>query len=276
MVLKIRPDGGGEEITCKALPDSGASRCIIDAGFVKRLGCKPDPAGAVPINAANGTSVPCTGNILLTIGYDSARITVDALVSTALTEEMLFSFADLGRLGVLPPGYPRKQFPAENELEFQDDYLEDDYLSAEMFAIVEGFEQEIPTALDPVLEALCEEFADVFDSSEVTAMEGAPMQIHLRRSDPKYKPCKMYRARLIPHHWEEEADKTIQWFLDSGVVVKVPTSEPTEWCSPGFFVKKKEGANKVRLVVDYRQLNKFVDRQAHPFQSPRDIVKGIK
>jgi hypothetical protein len=197
-------------------------------------------------------------------------------VTTALTEKMLFSFADLGRLGVLPPGFPRKLFPAENELEFQDDYFEDDYLSADMFAVGEGFEQEIQSPVDPALEALCEEFADVFDNTEVTAMTGAPMQIHLRRSDPKYKPCKMYRARLIPHHWEEEADKTIQWFLDSGVVVKVPTSEPTEWCSPGFFVKKKEGGNKVRLVVDYRQLNKFVDRQAHPFPSPRDIVKGIR
>ena len=47
-----------------------------------------------------------------------------------------------------------------------------------------------------------------------------------------------------------------------------------EWCSPGFFVPKPGG--KVRLVVDYRGINRHIERPVHPFPSPRDILKGIK
>ena len=81
-------------------------------------------------------------------------------------------------------------------------------------------------------------------------------------------------ARKVPLHFQDEADKTLQWFLDSEVIEPVPNSETTEWCSPGFFVAKNNG--KVRLVVDYQEINKHKQRPVHPFPSPRDIVKDIK
>ena len=51
--------------------------------------------------------------------------------------------------------------------------------------------------------------------------------------------------------------------------------EPTEWCSPGFFVPKPASAN-VRLVIDYSVINRFIARSPHPFFSARDIIKQIR
>ena len=108
----------------------------------------------------------------------------------------------------------------------------------------------------------------------VTPLNTEPMNISLNRSDPAYKPQRVATARKIPLHFQAEADKTLQWYIDSGVIEKVPDNETTEWCSPGFFVPKPNG--KVRLVVDYRKINQFIERPIHPFPSPRDIVKDIK
>ena len=47
--------------------------------------------------------------------------------------------------------------------------------------------------------------------------------------------------------------------------------EPTEWCSPTFFVVKPDGKN-VRMVTDFT----FVERPMHPFASVSDIfIKKI-
>jgi hypothetical protein len=91
------------------------------------------------------------------------------------------------------------------------------------------------------------------------------MQINLKRNDPSYRPIRISQHRKVPLHFQEEADKTLKWFLDSGVIVPVPPTENVEWCSPGIFVAKPNG--KVRLVTDLRAINEFVIRPCHPFLS---------
>jgi hypothetical protein len=100
------------------------------------------------------------------------------------------------------------------------------------------------------------------------------MQIPLKQDDPSYRPISVSHHRKVPLHFQEEADKTLKWFLDSGVIVPVPPTENVEWVSRGFFVAKPNG--KVRLVTDLRAINQFVIRPSHPFPSPRDVVRNIK
>ena len=54
----------------------------------------------------------------------------------------------------------------------------------------------------------------------------------------------------------------------------MPCEEPTEWCSPAFFVPKGDG-KRVRLVTDYTKLNRFVARPVHPFPLVSDIIQSI-
>ena len=90
---------------------------------------------------------------------------------------------------------------------------------------------------------------------------------------PGYKPLRVTVARKTPKHFQSLAKKLIDNLVSSGVIVKVPTTEHTEWCSPGFFVPKPGGL--VRLVQDYRQINQFIDRPVHPFPSCKDILRNI-
>jgi hypothetical protein len=124
------------------------------------------------------------------------------------------------------------------------------------------------------LDSLMKEFKDVFEADKITPLTGAPMQIHLKRDDPSYRPIRVSHHRKVPLHFQEEADKTLKWFLESGVIIPVPPTENVEWVSPGFFVAKPNG--KVRLVTDLRAINQFVIRPCHPFPSPRDVVRNIK
>jgi hypothetical protein len=91
-----------------------------------------------------------------------------------------------------------------------------------------------PNLTDETLDSLMKEFKDVFEADEITPLTGAPMQIHLKRDDPSYKPIRVSHHRKVPLHFQEEADKTLKWFLDSGVIVPVPPTENVEWVSPGF------------------------------------------
>ena len=250
-------------IFSQALPDTGTTRTIINYRLVKDFSDQIKPVNCI-IRAANKSQVTCEGYINLSLHFQGKTIRIRPLVSSALSEDMLLSWHDLQRLNVISSSFPNRQQISANSLTppscFQAtdrDEIKSDQID-----------------LTSEIEKLTTEFADVFDCSKVTTISGAPVSVTLNRAHPNYKPLKVATARRVPLHFQTEADKAIDLFIKSGVLEKVPDDEITEWCSPGFFVPKSNG--KVRLVVDYRQINKFIERPVHPFPSPRDIVKSIK
>ena len=64
----------------------------------------------------------------------------------------------------------------------------------------------------------------------------------------------------------------LTYLLKKKVITKVET--PTDWCSPAFFVAKKD-SNKVRMVTDFTNLNKYVKRPVHPFPSSEEIMQAV-
>lgn len=59
--------------------------------------------------------------------------------------------------------------------------------------------------------------------------------------------------------------------IEKGVLTRV--SEVSDWCSPGFFVPESDG--RIRLVIYFTHLNRYVKRPVHPFPSTRDILQSI-
>ena len=100
-------------------------------------------------------------------------------------------------------------------------------------------------------------------------MSGGEVHIHLL---PNAIPFRISVARQIPLRFTAPAEAAINNLLENGIIVRC--QEPTDWCSPGFFVPKSDGKS-VRLVTDYTKLNSFVQRQVHPFPSVNDIVQAI-
>ena len=254
-------DNNGNSLTCNAMPDSGTSRTIIAKRILTQANFQIDASRKSRIRAANSSSLDCAGSAILQITFDSFSIKTDALISSNLAEDVLISYYDLVQLGVLPKNFPARNYSNNTNTKLVTETVNtscpDDDIDLEM-----------------EIDKLTEEYKHVFDDAKVTPMSGKPMVIHLNRSHPDYRPLKTTTARKVPLHFQAEAEKTLQWYIDSGVIERVPDSETTEWCSPGFFVPKPNG--KVRLVVDYREINRFIERPVHPFPSPRDIIKDIK
>lgn len=244
-------------VNIDALPDTGTSKTIVHIDTFRRLdGIKIDRSKSIRCTTANGGFLSIEGTARLYLRYHDHEAYVDALIANDLHETMLVSWVDLINLNVISPDFPAPL----------------DYYT--FTTIVEPVkDEEIKEQILKGKDELIEEYSDVFNDEVLTPMAGEPMHIHLDRFSNEYKPLRICTARTVPVHLAKEAEKTMEWFVKSGVVQKVEGNEFSEWCSPAFFVKKPNG--KVRLVVDYREINKYIQRPVHPFPSPRDIIKQI-
>ena len=95
------------------------------------------------------------------------------------------------------------------------------------------------------------------------------MRIYLKDTCVPYQ---VSAPRLIPLRFQEPTNAEIAKYIASGIIV--PCDEPTEWCSPAFYVPKGDG-KRLRLVTDYTKLNRFVVCLVHPFPSVSDIIQSI-
>ena len=59
-----------------------------------------------------------------------------------------------------------------------------------------------------------------------------------------------------------------------GVLRKMKANEQSEFCAPSGFVPKKNG--KLRFVIDFTALNKYVQRPVHSFPSSDQVAQSIK
>lgn len=129
-----------------------------------------------------------------------------------------------------------------------------------------------PSQVERIRQSLLEQFSDVFDSStSFKAMEGPPMEIHLKNMDG-VQPYMCTTVRSIPHAYCEPAKSEMQYMEDMGIVENAE-DEPSDWVAPFLVVGKPGGG--VRLVVDNQHLNKHIRRPVHPFPSTKDIMSSI-
>ena len=116
-----------------------------------------------------------------------------------------------------------------------------------------------------------EEFKDVFEESTLKPMTGKPMHIHMKPVPPGEKPRQSLTARAIPHAYREQAKQELDKMVNEGIIR--PVSEPTEWLSPFLVVGKPNG--NVRLVVDFKDINRYILRPVHPFPSTADVLSSV-
>jgi hypothetical protein len=162
---------------------------------------------------------------------------IRVIISDEMKEDMLICKEDLKTFKVIPRGFPH-----------------------------EVVRQVTKTDLGNILN----EFQDVVNDELGSApmRTPSPMKIKLTRD---VIPKRVNIARRVPLRYAKAAKDVMSDLMKKKVITRV--EEPTDWCSPAFFVPKGNG--KVRLVTDYTELNKFVKRPIHPFPSTRDILQAI-
>ena len=83
-----------------------------------------------------------------------------------------------------------------------------------------------------------------------------------------FKPCP------IPFNIRKQARQLIYKLLSQGIIRKVGSDESSSYCTPCQFVPKKSG--KLRFVVDFMALNKYVARLVHSFPSSEQVMNSVK
>ena len=97
------------------------------------------------------------------------------------------------------------------------------------------------------------------------------MKIKLRQAlsnklDPSlYK----FKPRSIPMHIKAQAQQLLDDLVKQGIIRRMGPNETSDVCSPAGFVPKK--SKKLRFVVDFTSLNKYVERPVHSFPSTDQI-----
>jgi hypothetical protein len=99
----------------------------------------------------------------------------------------------------------------------------------------------------------------ISDELPSSPMNCPPMTIELKEGP--IRPLQLTRSRPVAIHQQKPAYQLLQKLEDAGVIS--PNEKPTPWVSPALFVVKADGS--LRLVTDYTELNKYIQRPIHPF-----------
>ena len=258
MKVTIRWKGKADQnnsVEINALPDTGTTKSIISQNIIDSHGIPVDTERVVPLYTCNNQKMKTLGTAALLVDTAHKMTPVEAIVTCDMTDEFLISWHDLINMKIIDEDFPKVQCrKCQSMLKSTCNYTN-----------VQD-EQE-------AFHALLEEFQDVFNTEDgkLKPMIGPPMHIYLKK-DVSIKPLKVLTARRTPIHLEEEAAREIDSLVNQGILKKV--DHPTSWCSPSMFVLKPDGKS-LRLVTDFRALNKYVERPVHPFPSASDIVSSI-
>ena len=132
--------------------------------------------------------------------------------------------------------------------------------------------QEDEAALTQCTSDLIKSFPSVLSDTlpDTPMITDSPMTISINPNSD-VKPLNIATARAVPRAYESESLKVTEMLLEKRVIAAV--SKPTKWCSPGFFVPKPGGQGRIRLVVDYKQLNQAILRQSTLSRAPTTSCK---
>ena len=207
--------------------------------------------------AANGESLGNIGMFRaeLALNNFSCLTTIHVYRNLAVP---LLSKASCIRLNLLEPGWPHCRL---RELSIQPG------ISSDSTPVLPRPANELHVRKQAILE----EFPEVFNDEPFRAMKGPPIHIELREDAI---PCKHYKPRTIPFHWQAQVKQQLDSMVNSGVIEAVPIGESYAWCHPMVVVPKKD-TSKLRITVDLTGLNKYVQRPAYPMRSPREVVASI-
>ena len=127
--------------------------------------------------------------------------------------------------------------------------------------------------MSDLLEKLIHDFPESISDTLVNRKlrECEEMTIKLR-DDIVIKPCYVTTAKSVPIHYKKTADSMLDDMIREGIIYE--TTEPSNWCSPGFFIEKGD-RKSLRFVTDFSILNRQVKRIPHPFMSVQEVIQRL-
>ena len=251
----------------RCLSDSGCSRTVIAKNVLQRQGIKFDKnVLGERLLTAGGHDLQVNGIITLEGGFKNEHgITkttyMHCLVSDSIKDEIIISSFNAEAVGSLTIA---KDFDHDSEF---------NNATSRCATVLNPLSKE---EIEKVKHKWYKDYPDILsDTINDKPMKGEPMIINLRK-DVKVNPKKWYTPVKIPLHFKEPADALLDQLIEKGIIRQLPKSTPTQFCARGFFVAKPGGIkNGVRLVVDHKEINRWVQRPTHPFIAGTQLLKEI-
>ena len=129
-------------------------------------------------------------------------------------------------------------------------------------------DKDIPQRFHDQFGSLVKEFSDRISKSEWD-LGKCDVTTHRIEVEPGSKPVRI-STRRIPPHYKEDLQKKIDVFLEKELIT--PCHSP--YSAPAMLVPRKNG--KLRLVIDYRQLNKQPIKSTWPIPSTEEIFDTLE
>ena len=82
-----------------------------------------------------------------------------------------------------------------------------------------------------------------------------------------------FKPRTILLHIKEQAQQLLDNREKQGIIRRLGPNETSEVCTPAGFVPKK--SKKLRFIIDFTSLNKYIVRPVHSFPSTDQIQQAI-
>merc|ERR1711954_87160 len=201
-------------------------------------------------------------------------------------EEILMSWHLLMCWGIIHPSFPSVLNPNKIYKIKQGTTIEDAFME-ESETILEANTEEMTEEKDKkpkkdcfsiLVAYLIVKFKNIFkndlDKDDVVKTN-EPIKIEVRE-DLDITPVNITNTAEIPIHLRSAAERELERNIKSDVIEKV--DHATEWSSRGFFMKKQgkpEDPISVRLVTDFRPVNKILRRPGYPNEGSTQLIKRI-
>ena len=78
-----------------------------------------------------------------------------------------------------------------------------------------------------------------------------------------------FRPRTIPMQIRVQAQQLLDDLVEQGIIRRMGPNEKSKVCAPAGFVPKK--SKKLRFVINFTSLNKYIERPVHSFPSTDQI-----
>jgi hypothetical protein len=104
--VRVTPRDGGAPFTFNVCPDTGCTQALVSADVASRQGLAVDTRSCKIVRAVNGQKLDCLGTVTFDIDFQGKSTEVVALVSSSIANEVLLSWQDLQKLGVIDPDFP--------------------------------------------------------------------------------------------------------------------------------------------------------------------------
>ena len=250
LTAKVRPaDANVPWVAIEAIPDTGATRSVLNAAFCEKLGGQIMRTKET-LRTASGQKLKCLGSTLLEIQTPTIPVYVNCVVTRELEDDLLLSWHDLQILGVIPRNFPAILDPSS--LRKLSNHQDDDDVE-----------------LEKIFSKIKSDYSDVLsDELGERRMNVPPVKLELIEGATPYR-C--LRPRTVPLHKKPECIKTKDKLGKSSIIRR--HDKYTEWCSPSSFVTKPDGSE--RLITDFTQLNRWLKRPVVPFPSPEEVIQRI-